>query len=76
MSHEVLERFGTDGSGPVFIKNTKGHSDHIFIVDGVHLVRHHIAKLGKLYHTRPVRVVLRQGYRCLIIIEDFPHLIN
>ena len=36
------------------------HPDHVLVVDGAHLVGHHVAELGKLNLPRPVSVVLNK----------------
>ena len=58
MSHEMFEVLGTDCPGPVLVQHPEGHPDHVRVVDGVHLVRHHVAELGELNHPRPVSVIL------------------
>jgi|688.fasta_scaffold341596_2 hypothetical protein len=37
------------------------HPDHVLIVDGAHLVGHHVAELGELDLARPIRVVLNSN---------------
>ena len=46
------------------------HPDHVLIVDGAHLVGHHVAELGKFYLARPVRVVLNSRK---IVLEITSH---
>ena len=58
MSHEMFEVLGADGPRAVLVQHSEGHPDHVRVVDGVHLVRHHVAELGELNHPRPVSVIL------------------
>ena len=55
----MLEVFRADGAGAVLVKDPEGHPDHVLVVDGVHLVRHHVAELWKLNLARTVSVVLK-----------------
>ena len=54
----MFEILGADSPSPVLVQDSEGHPDHVGIVDGVHLVRHHVAELGELNHPRPVSVIL------------------
>ena len=54
----MLESFGADGPTAVLVKNPEGHPDHVLVVVCIHLVRHHIAELTKLNHTRTISVIL------------------
>ena len=56
----MLEGAGFDGSPAVFVKDSEGHPDHVFVVDSPHLGRHHVAELRKLNLTGPVCVVLKE----------------
>ena len=60
MSHEMLEVFRADGAGAVLVKDPEGHPDHVLVVNGPHLGRHHVAEFRKLNLTRPVCVVLKE----------------
>ena len=60
MRHQVLEGAGLDGAPAVFVKDSEGHPYHVFVVDGPHFGRHHVAKLRKLNLTRTVCVVLKE----------------
>ena len=61
VSHEMLEVFWADGAGAVLVQDSEGHPDHIGVVDGVHLVGHHVAELRKLNHAGAVSIVLNNN---------------
>ena len=67
----MLEVFRADGAGAVLVKDPEGHPDHVLVVDGVHLVRHHVAELWKLDHARAVSVVLKNVFRTSLLNLNF-----
>ena len=60
MCHQVFKGAGLDGAPAIFVKDSEGHPDHVLVVNGPHLGRHHVAEFRKLNLTRPVCVVLKE----------------
>ena len=72
VGHEVLELLAGDGAAALLVEDPKCNADQLLVrLVVVHLDRHHVAELGKLYHPGPVSVELKEIRERFKVVQYF-----